>query len=79
MRRPTRVRRNDTRKLALLRSHALLLTADVVDRQLEEYLRLHNLESSWGSQERILVAMTPRANAAAVAGERPAKRRPLPR
>ena len=54
------------RKLALLRSHALLLTADVVDRQLEEYLRLHNLESSWGSQERILVAMTPRANAAAV-------------
>jgi two-component system sensor histidine kinase KdpD len=57
---------DETRKLALLRSHALLLTADVVDRQLEEYLRLHGLESSWGSQERILVAMTPRANAAAV-------------
>ena len=53
-------------KLALLRSHALLLTADVVDRQLETYLRLHDLESSWGSQERILVAITPRANASVV-------------
>ena len=55
-----------TRQLALLRPRALLLTADVVDRQLEEYLRLHGLQSSWGTQERILVAMTPRANAAAV-------------
>ena len=51
-------------KLSQLRQRALLLTADVVDRQLEAYLRLHSLQSSWGTQERILVCMTPRANAA---------------
>jgi two-component system sensor histidine kinase KdpD len=51
-------------KLSQLRQRALLLTADVVDRQLEAYLRLHGLQSSWGTQERILVCMTPRANAA---------------
>jgi two-component system sensor histidine kinase KdpD len=50
-------------QLSQLRQRALLLTADVVDRQLEEYLRLHGLQSSWGTQERILVCMTPRANA----------------
>jgi two-component system sensor histidine kinase KdpD len=50
--------------LSQLRQRALLLTADVVDRQLEAYLRLHGIQLSWGTQERILVAMTPRANAA---------------
>ena len=49
--------------LSQLRQRALLLTADVVDRQLEAYLRLHGIQSTWGTQERILVAMTPRANA----------------
>jgi two-component system sensor histidine kinase KdpD len=58
--------REETRQLALLRPRALLLTADVVDRQLEAYLELHDVQSSWGTQERILVAITPRANAAAV-------------
>jgi len=52
------------RQCSQLRQRALLLVADVVDRQLEDYLRLHGLESSWGTQERILVCMTPRANAA---------------
>jgi nucleotide-binding universal stress UspA family protein len=52
------------RQLSTLRQRALLLTADVVDRQLEHYLRLHGIDSSWGTQERILVCMTPRANAA---------------
>jgi len=52
------------RPLSLLRQRALLLTADVVDRQLESYLRMHGVRSSWGTQERILVCMTPRANAA---------------
>ena len=52
------------RQLSQLRQRALLLTADVVDRQLEDYLRLHGIQSSWGTQERILVCMTPRANAA---------------
>jgi len=51
-------------QLSQLRQHALLLTADVVDRQLEAYLKLHGIHSSWGTQERILVCMTPRANAA---------------
>ena len=50
-------------QLSQLRTRALLLTADVVDRQLEQYLRLHGIQSTWGTQERILVCMTPRANA----------------
>jgi two-component system sensor histidine kinase KdpD len=54
----------DSQQLSQLRQRALLLTADVVDRQLEAYLRLHGIQLSWGTQERILVAMTPRANAA---------------
>jgi two-component system sensor histidine kinase KdpD len=49
-----------------LRARALLLTADVVDRQLEAYLELHGIQPTWGTQERILVCMTPRANAAAM-------------
>jgi two-component system sensor histidine kinase KdpD len=51
-------------QLSQLRQRALLLTADVVERQLEQYLGLHGVQSSWGTQERILVCMTPRANAA---------------
>jgi two-component system sensor histidine kinase KdpD len=54
----------ETPQLSQLRQRALLLTADVVDRQLEGYLRLHGIQSTWGTQERILVCMTPRANAA---------------
>jgi two-component system sensor histidine kinase KdpD len=47
-----------------LRERALLVAADVVDQQLEAYLELNGIHSTWGTQERILVAMTPRANAA---------------
>jgi two-component system sensor histidine kinase KdpD len=54
----------EAQRLSQLRQRALLLTADVVDRQLEAYLRLHGIQPTWGTQERILVAMTPRANAA---------------
>jgi two-component system, OmpR family, sensor histidine kinase KdpD len=50
--------------LSALRQRALLLTAEVVDRQLEDYLLRHGVRSTWGTQERILVCMTPRANAA---------------
>ena len=53
----------EAQQLSQLRQRALLLTADVVDRQLEAYLRLHGIQSSWGTQERILACMTPRANA----------------
>ena len=34
---------------SMLRQRALLLTADVVDHQLEEYLRLHGIQTSWGT------------------------------
>jgi two-component system sensor histidine kinase KdpD len=60
------VRARLAEQLSQLRGRALLLTADVVDRQLEAYLELHGLHSSWGTQERILVCMTPRADAAAM-------------
>jgi len=52
------------RRLSRLRERALLLAADVVDHQLEAYLELNGIQPSWGTQERILVCMTPRANAA---------------
>ncbi len=55
---------SDAERLSALRQRALLLTAEVVDRQLEDYLQRHGVRSSWGTQERILVCMTPRANAA---------------
>jgi two-component system sensor histidine kinase KdpD len=55
---------NAADELNALRQRALLLAAEVVDRQLEAYLRRHGIESSWATQERILVCMTPRANAA---------------
>ncbi len=42
---------------------ALLLAADVIDHQLEEYLRRQVVEQSYGTQERILVCTTPRSNA----------------
>jgi two-component system sensor histidine kinase KdpD len=53
-------------QLSQLRERTLLLTADVVDHQLATYLELHGIQSLWGTQERILVCMTPRANAAAM-------------
>jgi len=51
-------------KLSRLRELALLVAASVVDYQLEDYLRLHGVDQSWGVQERILVCVTPRSNAA---------------
>jgi two-component system, OmpR family, sensor histidine kinase KdpD len=53
----------DTRPLSELRELALLLTAEIVEGQLYSYLRSHGLEMSLGSQERILVCLTPRSNA----------------
>jgi two-component system, OmpR family, sensor histidine kinase KdpD len=48
----------------LLREIALLLAAEVVDAQLDEYLRRHGVEQSYGTHERVLVCLTPRSNAA---------------
>jgi two-component system sensor histidine kinase KdpD len=53
----------DPDQLSHLREIALLLAADVVDRQLISYLERNGIHASWGTQERILVCMTPRANA----------------
>jgi two-component system sensor histidine kinase KdpD len=54
------------RRLSELRELALLLAADVIDGQLENYLRSHGVELRWGSQERILVCVTPRSDAGAM-------------
>jgi two-component system sensor histidine kinase KdpD len=51
------------RMLSALREIALLLAADVVDHQLECYLRRNGLSTTFGAQERVLVCVTPRANA----------------
>ncbi len=51
-------------KLSELREITLLLAADVVDKQLEAYLQRNGLPQTFGAQERILVCITPRANAA---------------
>jgi two-component system sensor histidine kinase KdpD len=53
-------------KLSRLRQMALLMTADVIETQLEDYLHSHAIEESWGTQERILVCITPRSNATAM-------------
>lgn len=49
-------------RLSKLRELALVLAADVVDHQLIEYLNAHGLAQHFGTQERILVCITPRAN-----------------
>lgn len=53
-------------KLSRLRELALLVVASVVDYQLEDYLRSHGIDQSWGVQERILVCVTPRSNGTAM-------------
>lgn len=49
-------------QLSELREVALLLAADVVDKQLERYLERNGIEQSWGTQERIMVCLSPRAD-----------------
>ncbi len=51
------------RQLSELREIALVLAAEVVDRQLEQYLRRQGIEQLYGTHERILVGITPRSNA----------------
>ena len=46
-----------------LRERALLLLAQVVEQQLQRYMDAHGIQQSWGTQERILVCITPRSNA----------------
>jgi two-component system sensor histidine kinase KdpD len=51
------------RQLSSLRELALLLAAEVVETQLQRYMDAHGIRQSWGTQERILVCMTPRSEA----------------
>jgi two-component system sensor histidine kinase KdpD len=50
------------KQLPRLRELALLLAADVVDYQLEQYLKEHGIRQHLGTHERILVCITPRSN-----------------
>lgn len=49
-------------RLGRLRELALLLAADVVDCQLNDYLERNGIHQHFGTHERILVCLTPRAN-----------------
>lgn len=51
------------RQLSELREIALLLAAEVVEAQLDAYLKRHGIEHTYGTQERVLVCVTPRSNA----------------
>jgi two-component system sensor histidine kinase KdpD len=53
-------------QLSALRELALLLTADIVDRQLETYLESRGMDQLWGAHERFLVCVTPRTNASSM-------------
>ena len=50
-------------QLSELREIALVLAAEVVDQQLELYLRRQGIAQVYGTHERILVCVTPRSNA----------------
>ncbi|MBZ5544820.1 MAG: hypothetical protein LAO07_14255 [Acidobacteriia bacterium] len=52
-------------QLSELREIALLLAAEIVDHQLEGYLRRQGIEQLWGVHERILVWITPHLNVTA--------------
>ncbi len=50
--------------LSELRELALVVAADIVDQQLNEYLERHGIHQHLGAHEKILVCITPRANIA---------------
>jgi two-component system sensor histidine kinase KdpD len=49
-------------RLSKLRDLALVVTADIVEHQLNDYLERHGIRQHFGAHERILVCITPRAN-----------------
>jgi len=62
----TGISNRQERKLSELRELALLLTAEVVDAQLESYVHAHGIEPVFGTHERFLICMTPHSNAPAM-------------
>jgi two-component system sensor histidine kinase KdpD len=57
------VEASEENKLSKLREITMLLAAGVIDTQLQTYLQAHGIQEIWGTQERILVCITPRSNA----------------
>lgn len=51
-----------TERRSALREMALVLSADVIDAGLQRYLHSHGIEQPWGTHERFLLCLTPRAN-----------------
>lgn len=51
-----------TERRSALREMALVLSADVIDAGLQRYMHSHGLEQHWGTHERFLICLTPRAN-----------------
>jgi two-component system, OmpR family, sensor histidine kinase KdpD len=51
-----------TDRRSALREMALVLSADVIDAGLQRYMHSHGLEQHWGTHERFLICLTPRAN-----------------
>lgn len=49
-------------QLSKLRELALVLAADVVDHQLQKYLDQHGISQPLGTNERVLICITPRSN-----------------
>ena len=62
----TGISNQQERKLSELRELALLLTAEVVDAQLETYVHAHGIEPVFGTHERFLICMTPHSDAPAM-------------
>lgn len=52
-----------TGQFSQLRELALLVAAQVVEEQLQRFMDAHGIHQSWGTQERILVCITPRSSA----------------
>lgn len=51
-----------TERRSTLREMALVLSADVIDAGLQRYMHSHGIEQHWGTHERFLICLTPRAN-----------------
>jgi len=51
-----------TERSSALREMALVFSADVIDAGLQRYMHSHGIEQTWGTHERFLLCLTPRAN-----------------
>ncbi|MBI3405435.1 MAG: hypothetical protein HY046_08260 [Acidobacteria bacterium] len=62
----TSAHKSKAEHLPELREMALVLAAEVVEGQLENYLQAHGIQPVWGIQERILICLTARSNGLAM-------------